>query len=203
MNVLRLCHRVPRNTFSKENSVGSLASSAGAGTPVTSASDDRCGGPKATINRFGLSGEDGADRGIVCKEAEQRLEKAPVLDYLTQIVFRLYEDRRATNLEDRYRVEVLFSPGATGHPSKAWDNDHMMPLEPLEPLHSPGKPLTLARLQQLITRFVNVKTTGCTTGNTTPQLQRTSFDQGVAVAPLQVDALAQPAVPLGHCDYEL
>lgn len=42
---------------------------------------------------------------------------APELCYLTQIIFRLFEDtKREPDDPRRYRVEVLFSPGATATP---------------------------------------------------------------------------------------
>ena len=49
---------------------------------------------------------------------------APELCYLTQIIFRLFEDRnRDINDPKRFRVEILFSPGATATPH------HMSELE--------------------------------------------------------------------------
>lgn len=45
------------------------------------------------------------------------LAEAPELCYLTQVIFRLFEDtRREADDPKRYRVEVLFSPGATATP---------------------------------------------------------------------------------------
>jgi inositol hexakisphosphate/diphosphoinositol-pentakisphosphate kinase len=42
---------------------------------------------------------------------------APELCYLTQVVFRLFEDtKRDADDPKRYRVEILFSPGATATP---------------------------------------------------------------------------------------
>eukprot|EP00930_Biecheleria_cincta_P096232 TRINITY_DN88106_c0_g1_i1.p1 TRINITY_DN88106_c0_g1~~TRINITY_DN88106_c0_g1_i1.p1 ORF type:complete len:1006 (-),score=185.55 TRINITY_DN88106_c0_g1_i1:431-3448(-) len=88
---------------------------------------------------------------IVSEEAEEQLRADPVFDYLTQIVFRLYEDKLAQKgSEDRYRVEILFSPGANDHPSAARGNCHTMPLKELRPLHQEGKPLTLKCLQKLL-----------------------------------------------------
>jgi len=93
------------------------------------------------------------DPALVCPEAEEMLDKAPVLEYLTQIVFRLYEDKRVDKDSDlRHRVEVLFSPGAVGHPQEAYLNNHMMKLQELKPLHRPDQPLTLSHLQRLLNR---------------------------------------------------
>jgi len=98
--------------------------------------------------------EDGCPRGkgIVCPEAEEALKAEPVFDYLTHVVFRLYEDKRATSgSPERHRVEVLFSPGAAGHPRCC--SNHIMELKDLRPLHMPGKALTLAQLQRLLGPF--------------------------------------------------
>lgn len=95
--------------------------------------------------------ESGEVKGIACPEQEERLRSEPVFDYLTQIVLRLYEDKGApAGCESRYRVEVLFSPGASGHPGEVRPSDHAMPVEPLRPLHSASQPLTLKQLERLL-----------------------------------------------------
>lgn len=96
---------------------------------------------------------------IVCVEAEARLRAEPVFDYLTQIVFRLYEDKLApSNSPERYRVEVLFSPGANDHPSAATDGTHTMPLKRLVSLHREGEPLSLDAMAKLLTPFLSSST---------------------------------------------
>lgn len=90
-------------------------------------------------------------KGIVQDTVEADMRAEPVFDYFTQIVFRLYEDKRVEpGCDERYRVEVLFSPGARGHPSSANANGHIMQVDDLRPLHAPSEPLTLARLLQLL-----------------------------------------------------
>jgi len=123
MNVLRYCHlsQSTKNEDSRE----------------TGSSDER---DSSTV----------PDR-IVCPEVEEGLRQRPIFDYLTQIVFRLYEDKRAPQSSpERFRVEVLFSPGAASDPE---DDRGPPPLEKLQPLHDPGRPLTYARLQELLSPF--------------------------------------------------
>jgi len=105
------------------------------------------------IGSPGVSGDEGDVEGtgcIFCKDAEENMRTEPVFDYLTRIVFRLYEDKLADpNTPERYRVEVVYSPGAAGHPL-ACSCNHTMPLQNLSELHSPGRALTLEQLQQLV-----------------------------------------------------
>lgn len=90
---------------------------------------------------------------VVCPEAEQTLSQAPVFEYLSQVVLRLYEDKNCEpDSPERHRVEVLFSPGADGDPEGA-NSDHAMALAPLRPLHEPGQPLTLLQVQELLGPF--------------------------------------------------
>jgi len=98
------------------------------------------GGPDASVR-------------VVCPGAEERLARAPVFEYLSQVVLRLYEDKHcAPDSPERHRVEVLFSPGADGDPEGA-DQDHVLALAPLRPLHAPGHPLTLAQVRELLGPF--------------------------------------------------
>ena len=49
------------------------------------------------------------------KDAKKLLDSAPELNYMTQIVFLLFENGRAPlDSEERFKVEVHFSPGAKG-----------------------------------------------------------------------------------------
>jgi len=93
---------------------------------------------------------------ILCTEAEQRMQAEPVFDYLTQVVFRLYEDKRAQpGTPERHRVEVLFSPGATADPTKHHTLNHTLTLERRQPLHDPNSPLTAAHLMELLNPFAH------------------------------------------------
>jgi hypothetical protein len=66
------------------------------------------------VLRFG--GCDG-QKSILSEHGKRVLNEAPEFCYLTQILIRLFEDPRR-DIEDprRYRVEILFSPGATATP---------------------------------------------------------------------------------------
>merc|ERR1712108_111168 len=50
------------------------------------------------VLRYGHRASDASDLpadGFVCESVEKRMQKEPVFDYLTQIVFRLYMDKLA------------------------------------------------------------------------------------------------------------
>eukprot|EP00931_Biecheleriopsis_adriatica_P041234 TRINITY_DN23594_c0_g1_i1.p1 TRINITY_DN23594_c0_g1~~TRINITY_DN23594_c0_g1_i1.p1 ORF type:complete len:1072 (+),score=245.31 TRINITY_DN23594_c0_g1_i1:101-3217(+) len=139
MNVLRYCHLVKPLAKSASGASGYLQSSEGKDVAGSRPASPKMGHP-----------------GIVCAEAEEQLRQEPICDYLTQIVFRLYEDKLAPiGSEERYRVEVLFSPGANGHPSAARGHKHTMPLKELQPLHEVDQPLTLARLKEIMSPFAS------------------------------------------------
>lgn len=63
------------------------------------------------------SGATENSRGLLSKKGRRICNEAPELCYLTQIVFRLFEDiSRDAEDPKRFRVEVMFSPGATATP---------------------------------------------------------------------------------------
>lgn len=68
------------------------------------------------VNVLRFGGCDG-QKSLLSQRGLRVINKAPELCYLTQIVIRLFEDTRR-DMEDprRYRVEILFSPGATATP---------------------------------------------------------------------------------------
>jgi inositol-hexakisphosphate/diphosphoinositol-pentakisphosphate 1-kinase len=55
---------------------------------------------------------------LLSEEGMKILNSTPELCYLTQIVMRVFEDSRSEMADDprRFRVEILFSPGATATP---------------------------------------------------------------------------------------
>lgn len=56
-------------------------------------------------------------RSLLSKEGLAKLNGTPEICYLTQFVMRVFEDRgRDMNDPKRFRVEMLFSPGATATP---------------------------------------------------------------------------------------
>lgn len=73
------------------------------------------------VLRFG--GCDG-QKSILSEHGLRVLNEAPEFCYLTQILIRLFEDpRRDMDDPRRYRVEILFSPGATATPSHVAELD--------------------------------------------------------------------------------
>ncbi len=55
---------------------------------------------------------------LVSPTGKALLDQISELSYLTQIVFRLFEDVSATDPNLRYKCEISLSPGANGNP---WD----------------------------------------------------------------------------------
>eukprot|EP00963_Diacronema_lutheri_P011878 scaffold1501_cov352-Pavlova_lutheri.AAC.21 len=100
-------------------------------------------------------GEDG-EAQPVSKDARRELALINELDYLTQIVFRLFE-RKDVSLEDpkRFYIEVLFSPGASYNPLEVvpLNRNHCLPIRPCIPLHLNTEvegTLTIELLEQLL-----------------------------------------------------
>lgn len=61
---------------------------------------------------------DGTMDSLLSEEGKKILNATPELCYLTQIVMRVFEDNRSEMAKDarRFRVEILFSPGAVATP---------------------------------------------------------------------------------------
>ena len=56
----------------------------------------------------------GADQfEVITPSGKEKVGRCPELSYLTQVVFRLFESK---SNPDQFRVEISFSPGATGDP---------------------------------------------------------------------------------------
>ena len=68
------------------------------------------------VLRFQSTEEDSRNC-LLSKSGRNTISKAPELCYLTQIIIRLFENP-TRNLDDpkRFRIEILFSPGATATP---------------------------------------------------------------------------------------
>jgi len=67
------------------------------------------------VLRFGVSGE--GSTAPLSESGKTICADAPELCYLTQVIFRVFEDtKREADDPKRYRVEILFSPGATATP---------------------------------------------------------------------------------------
>jgi hypothetical protein len=65
------------------------------------------------------------------KKTARLRESTPELDYMTHVVVRMYERARVpVSSPDRFRVEVLFSPGASVDPVARPAADHTLPVCP-------------------------------------------------------------------------
>ena len=71
---------------------------------------------------------------LVSTDAAARLRDTPELDYMTHVVIRMYERRAApVGSPDRFRVELLFSPGAAVDPRAVGGRArafHTLPVQP-------------------------------------------------------------------------
>ena len=78
------------------------------------------------LNVLRFAGED-AKKSLLSEHGIQVINATPELCYLTQIVLRVFEDgRREIDDPRRYRVEILFSPGATATPLHINEMDREM-----------------------------------------------------------------------------
>jgi len=78
------------------------------------------------LNVLRFAGED-AKKTLLSEYGTEVINAAPELCYLTQIVLRVFEDgRREIDDPRRYRVEILFSPGATATPLHMNETDRDM-----------------------------------------------------------------------------
>ena len=89
--------------------------------------------------------------GLVSEMGQHRLHEALELDYMTHIVFRMFE-RKSLALNDpgRFRVEILFSPGAAHDPYAIVPlrKNHVIPIVPRVPIHDgDGSGVPLVRLE--------------------------------------------------------
>eukprot|EP00803_Ostreobium_quekettii_P004618 evm.model.scf_439.9 EVM.evm.TU.scf_439.9 scf_439:61654-74618(+) len=106
------------------------------------------------VLRYCHSGLDDA-QPLVCESGLNILTNTPELDYLSHIVFRMYENQQVPfNDPKRFRVEILFSPGAAYNPFEVMPlrRDHTLPVQPRVELHQ-ANGTTLSELERLVTRF--------------------------------------------------
>ena len=102
--------------------------------------------------------------GIVSPEGKRILEDTKELDYLSQVVFRMFENlKEPIDSPGRFRIEVLFSPGAVANPlnvactmdSKDFATKRSLITE--SPFGPFAKPLTLASVQKILKPFATYK----------------------------------------------
>mmetsp|Transcript_1803 Transcript_1803/g.4010 ORF Transcript_1803/g.4010 Transcript_1803/m.4010 type:complete len:272 (-) Transcript_1803:515-1330(-) len=89
---------------------------------------------------------------VVNPDCENLLENTPEFDYLTHIVFRMYENKGVpVDSRERFRVEVSLSPGAAYNPLVVVPpkGDHTLPVVPRVHLNL-GTAETLGELEELL-----------------------------------------------------
>ncbi|KAG9455748.1 hypothetical protein H6P81_000256 [Aristolochia fimbriata] len=101
------------------------------------------------------------EASLVCQSALDRLYKTRELDYMSYIVFRLFENTEVA-LEDpkRFRIEMTFSRGADLSPLEYKDGEaaslhqeHILPINGPERLQEAGSYLTLEKMEMMIRPF--------------------------------------------------
>lgn len=70
------------------------------------------------LNTFRFASPSGSASSLLSEEGMAILNETPELCYLTHVVMRVFEDSRPemVDKEERFRLEILFSPGATATP---------------------------------------------------------------------------------------
>jgi len=95
----------------------------------------------------------GEENPIIGDQGERILAAALEKDYLTQIVFQLYENKRVpVDDPERFRVELSFSDGSAISPfdvAPMKSMPHTLPLRPRHPIHR-GDGASLESLEQAI-----------------------------------------------------
>ncbi|KAK4477635.1 hypothetical protein RD792_016874 [Penstemon davidsonii] len=98
---------------------------------------------------------------LVCDSALERLYRTKELDYMSNIVLRLFENTEVA-LEDpkRFRLEMTFSRGADSSPLEGNDSEavslhqeHTLPIMGPERLQEVGSYLTLEMMEKMIRPF--------------------------------------------------
>jgi inositol hexakisphosphate/diphosphoinositol-pentakisphosphate kinase len=88
---------------------------------------------------------------LVSAAGEAALARVSELDYMSTVVFRMFELKNADPKDpNKFRMELLFSPGAAGDPFAAPEGSHALPVTPRVPLWADpagGPPLTLNRVE--------------------------------------------------------
>ena len=144
------------------------------------------------INVLRFGGSD-AQKSILSEHGLKVLGEAPEFCYLTQIVIRLFEDPRR-DMEDprRYRVEILFSPGATATPMHMAELDResdstRFDTAPLEMIGKEG--LTCKDLEECFSSAI-------VAGQTENESDGFSLSPSVAESPKKPKSKKKPHAPV-------
>lgn len=105
------------------------------------------------VLRFCQLGHEG-EAPLLGEDGQRVLHDCRELDYMTHIVMRMFENTQLP-LDDpnRFRVEVLFSPGAAYDPTEVIPpkKDHVLPVAPRKPLHPDDlNGVALARMEEML-----------------------------------------------------
>ncbi|GIL72959.1 hypothetical protein Vretimale_4607 [Volvox reticuliferus] len=97
---------------------------------------------------------------LLSEGACAQLDETTELDYMTQVVFRMYENKTVpVESPERFRVEVLFSPGANYNPfdfNTSLHNNHVLPIVPRTALHK-NDGITLAEMEEKLMPFSSTR----------------------------------------------
>ncbi|GMH42191.1 hypothetical protein BSKO_10110 [Bryopsis sp. KO-2023] len=108
------------------------------------------------ILRYGHLNPDGTPHApLVSAEQQKLLFETPEFDYLTHIVFRMFENTQVpVDDPSRFRVEISFSPGAGYNPLQVTPRrrDHMLPVANRTALQE-GAGVTLVRLEDMLSNY--------------------------------------------------
>ncbi|GJN23696.1 hypothetical protein PR202_gb11365 [Eleusine coracana subsp. coracana] len=104
-----------------------------------------------------LQGED----SLVCQSALERLHKTRELDYMSNIVLRMFENTEVPlEDEERFRIEMTFSRGADLSPledktseSSSLLQEHTLPIMGPERLQEVGSYLSLDKFEKMVRSF--------------------------------------------------
>jgi hypothetical protein len=117
-------------------------------------------------------------QGLLSEVGQRLLHETSELDYMTHIVFRMFE-RKKLPLNDpgRFRVEILFSPGAAHDPYGVVPlrRDHVIPIVP-----------------RMAIQDGTIGTTTIAGGNTSDTTAKAVQDQGAGVPLARLEAYAKP-----------
>lgn len=93
--------------------------------------------------------------GLMSPEGAELVNTTREYDYLTNIVLRMYENKAVpVDHRERFRVEILFSPGAAHSPvdTVPLQEHHMLPPVPWTPLHH-SQGVTLEQLEEMVSPY--------------------------------------------------
>ncbi|KDD72813.1 hypothetical protein H632_c2864p0, partial [Helicosporidium sp. ATCC 50920] len=114
------------------------------GSPAPSPTPEPASGAAPYLSGRAVSGEltpapsSLGGEPLLPPEAQATLDATRELDYMTHCVIRMFENKRIPIGDPaRFRMEVLFSPGAAFNPTMVVPvhNNHTLPIAPRIPLH--------------------------------------------------------------------